>query len=101
MGSKLESRPRKPQRGRVAWSSAAPGGAGGPSTVLEAGAVVSAGNQMLRAKGRAPRGPEPWSCCWSQVRALPALQGAACSFCPQPRPGEPSLHSRLERGRET
>lgn len=63
--------------------------------------MVSAGNQMLRAKGRALRGSEPWSCCWSQVRALPTLQGAACSFCPRPRPGKPSLHSRLERGRET
>ena len=74
--------------------------------------MVSAGNQMLRAKGRAPRGPEPWSCCWSQVRALPALQGAACSFCPQPglespactpvwrEAGRPSARER-EREEET
>lgn len=101
MGLKLKSRPREPQTGRIAWLSAAPGGAGGSLPVLEAGAVVSAGNWMLHAKGRAPRGSEPWSCCWSQVRALPTLQGVACSFCPRPRAREPSLHSRLERGRET
>lgn len=81
-------------RGRVAWSSAAPGGAGGLSTVLEA--VVSAGDWMLRAKGRALRGSESWSCCWSQVRVLATLQGGRLQLLPRP-----SLHSHLERGRET
>lgn len=87
-------------RGRVAWLSAAPGGAGGLSMVLEAGAVVSAGDRMLRAKGRALRGSEPWSCCWSQVRVLATLQGGRLQLLPSaqdPR-AQPALPSGERQG---
>ena len=66
--------------------------------------MVSAGDQMLRAKGRALRGSEPRS-CWNQVRALTTLQGGRLQLLPSaqdPR-AQPALPSGERQGdtRET
>lgn len=59
--------------------------------------MVSAGNWMLHAKGRALRGSEPAAGVRSW--ALPTLKGPPAASALGPRPRKPSLHSRLERGR--